>query len=52
MLTGAEVEESTVLEVVPEAEVTIGAATELAETAAPGWAKRCVAMHCRMRAWR
>jgi hypothetical protein len=42
MLTGVEVEESTIPEavpvegVVPEAEVTTGAATEPAETAAPG----------------
>jgi hypothetical protein len=42
VLTGAEIEGSTILEavqvegVVPEAEVVTGIATEMAETAAPG----------------
>jgi hypothetical protein len=58
VLTGAEVEGNTIPEavpvegVVPEVEVATGAAIEPTETAAPGVAEECVAMHCRRRAWR
>jgi hypothetical protein len=53
VLTGAEVEGSTIPEAVLvegavlETEVATGAATEPVEIAAPGGAKRCVAMPCR-----
>jgi hypothetical protein len=61
LLTGAEVEGSTIPEVVPvegtmlEAEVAAGAATEPAEIAsgvAPGVSKRCVTMTCWSQAWK
>jgi hypothetical protein len=58
VLTGAKVEGSTIPEavpvegVVPEVEVATGVATEPTKTAAPGWPKRCMAMHCRRRSWR
>jgi hypothetical protein len=58
VLTGAEVEGGTIPEAVPvegivlETEVATRAATGPAETAAPGWPKRRMVMHCRRRAWR